>query len=87
MSSAPLKKAGLRIKPPKTKRGRRNATLPADTIAMLRAHKVNLEPRLGLGMGNITPKPGFSAQPTAAWCRRMIQAVIGGGSAVRRNCP
>jgi integrase len=33
-------KAGLRIKPPKKKRGRRNITLPSETVAMLRAHKV-----------------------------------------------
>jgi integrase len=33
-------KTGLRLKPPKTKRGRRNITLPSDTVAMLRAYKV-----------------------------------------------
>jgi integrase len=50
-------KAGLRIKPPKTKRGRRNIALPAETVAMLRAHKVKtMELRLALGMGNITPE-------------------------------
>ena len=49
--------AGLRLKPPKTKRGRRNITLPAETVAMLRAHKVKLlELRLALGLGNITPE-------------------------------
>jgi integrase len=49
-------KAGLRVKPPKTKRGRRNITLPSETIAILRAHKVRqLELRLALSMGNITP--------------------------------
>ena len=47
-------KAGLRVKPPKTKRGRRNIALPPDAIAILRAHKVTtLELRLALGMGNI----------------------------------
>ena len=50
-------RAGLRVKPPKTKRGRRNITLPADTVGMLRAHKVTLlELRLVLGLGNITPE-------------------------------
>lgn len=47
-------KAGLRVKPPKTKRGRRNLNLPPETIAMLRAHKVEtLKVRLALGMANI----------------------------------
>jgi integrase len=48
--------AGLRIKEPKSKRGRRTITLSSDAVAMLRAHKVKmLELRLTLGMGNITP--------------------------------
>jgi integrase len=49
-------KAGLRVKPPKTKRGRRSITLPAEAVSMLRAHKIEaLEIRLALSMGNITP--------------------------------
>jgi hypothetical protein len=45
----------LRIKPPKTKRGRRAITLPAETVAMLRAHKIKtLEIWVALSMGNIT---------------------------------
>ena len=49
-------KARLRFKPPKTKRGRRNITLPPDAVAMLRAHKVKqLELRLVLGLGAIKP--------------------------------
>ncbi len=49
-------KAGLRLKPPKTKRGRRNITLPPDAVAMLRAHKVRqLEIRLVVGLGKIEP--------------------------------
>jgi integrase len=48
-------KQGLRIKPPKTKRGRRNITLPSETIAMLRAQKVKqMELRLVLGLGTIS---------------------------------
>ena len=43
---------GLRLKPPKTKRGRRNITLPPDAVTMLRTHKVKqMEFRLALGMG------------------------------------
>ena len=49
-------KKGLRLKPPKTKRGRRNVKLPSDAVTALRAHKVKqLELRLALGMGNIAP--------------------------------
>jgi integrase len=45
-------KAGLRIKPPKTKRGRRNLTLAPDAVAMLREHKIEqMELRLALGQG------------------------------------
>jgi integrase len=45
-------RAGLRVKPPKTKRGRRNLTLPAEAVAMLREHrKQQLELRLALGQG------------------------------------
>ena len=45
-------KAGLRLKSPKTKRGRRNIGLPADTVAMLREHrKAQIELRLALGQG------------------------------------
>ena len=49
-------KAGLRFKPPKTKRGRRNITLPPDAVAMLRTHKIKqLQVRLVLGLGKIEP--------------------------------
>jgi integrase len=47
-------RSSLRLKSPKTRAGRRNISLPPDTVAMLRAHKVKqLELRLVLGMGNI----------------------------------
>src|SRR6185369_14443261 len=32
-------RTGLRLKSPKTKRGRRNLTLPPDAVAMLREHR------------------------------------------------
>jgi integrase len=49
-------RSGLRLKPPKTRRGRRNIKLPPDTVALLRAHKVKLlEFRLALGLGKIEP--------------------------------
>jgi integrase len=45
-------KAGLRLKSPKTKRGRRNLKLPAEAVAVLRAHKLQQSKiRLALGMG------------------------------------
>jgi integrase len=47
-------RSGLRVKSPKTKRGRRNLTLPPEAVAMLRAHKVQqMELRLVLGQGAI----------------------------------
>ena len=55
-------KAGLRLKPPKTKRGRRKITLPAGAVAMLRTHKVEqMQFRLTVGLGKITDtSPVFS---------------------------
>jgi len=45
-------KSGLRIKSPKTKRGRRNITLPPEAVAMLWEHKLRqMELRLALGQG------------------------------------
>lgn len=45
-------KAGLRIKPPKTKRGRRSIKLPAEAVSMLRAHRIGqMKLRLELGQG------------------------------------
>jgi len=45
-------KAGLRLKSPKTKRGRRSFSLPAFAVDMLNEHrKAQLELRLQLGMG------------------------------------
>jgi len=45
-------KAGLRLKSPKTKHGRRNLKLPTEAVAVLRAHKVQqMEIRLALGLG------------------------------------
>jgi integrase len=45
-------KEGLRVKPPKTKRGKRPVVLPASAVEILRAHKVaQAEERLALGLG------------------------------------
>jgi integrase len=45
-------KEGLRIKPPKTKRGKRPVVLPASAVEVLRAHKVaQAEERLALRLG------------------------------------
>lgn len=45
-------KAGLRVKPPKTKRGKRNISLPVDAVTLLREHrKKQIELRLALGQG------------------------------------
>src|SRR5262245_18608786 len=45
-------RAGLRIKPPKTKRGRRSISIASDAVTMLREHrKQQLELRLKIGQG------------------------------------
>lgn len=73
-------KAGLRLKPPKTKRGRRNITLPPETVTMLRAHRVaQMELRFAIGAGGIKPdtlvistiegKPIRPRNITKAWSR------------------
>jgi integrase len=50
-------KGGLAFKGPKSSAGKRTIPLPAQAVAMLRAHKVGLlEIRLALGMGNIAPE-------------------------------
>jgi integrase len=47
-------KDGLRFKAPKTKAGRRTISLPANTVTVLRQHKVRqLELRLQLGLGKL----------------------------------
>jgi len=77
-------RAGLRLKPPKTKRGRRNIALPTETVAMLRAHKVQqMELRLALGMGRpdattpvFTDIEGRLIKPISVthWWRRAVAA-------------
>ena len=45
-------RAGLKLKPPKTRHGRRSIALPAYDVEALRAHLVqHLEERLALGLG------------------------------------
>ena len=49
-------RAGLRLKPPKTRRGRRSIGLGEGALAMLRAHRVRqMELRLAIGAGAIKP--------------------------------
>ena len=48
-------KAGLRVKSPKTKTGRRNIALSQEAVAMLRQHrKDQIELRLALGQGGLS---------------------------------
>jgi integrase len=50
------RRAGLRVKPPKTSRGKRTIALPSNAVATLRAHKVQqLQLRLQIGMGRPEP--------------------------------
>jgi hypothetical protein len=47
------KAGGLRLKPPKTKRGRRSISLPPETVVMLRELKVEqMQIRLAIGMAS-----------------------------------
>ena len=66
-------KAGLRPKPPKTRRGRRNLTLGDGAVAILRAHKIRqLELRLAIGLGRIDRRRSCSARSRASCCDRAI---------------
>jgi integrase len=50
------KSHGLRIKPPKTRHGRRTITLPAVAISTLKEHRLaEHEIRLALGLGKVQP--------------------------------
>ena len=55
-------RAGLRLKEPKTESGKRTITIDADTVDMLRKHKVEtLEQRIACGMGGkLDDVPVFS---------------------------
>jgi integrase len=77
---------GIRVKAPKTKKGRRTISLPISTVANLRAHwREQQEQRLALGMGRspsdslvLASFDGKSQSPeaiTKAWSRAM--AAIG----------
>ncbi len=56
--------AGLRVKPPKTRHGRRTIALPAGAVAVLRAHwRQQLEYRLALGLGKPEPDALLFSQP------------------------
>ncbi len=61
-------KAGLRIKEPKTKKGRRNVSLPAVTVEWLRAHKrQQAEERLSLGLGKSKADLVFTEVAGGIW--------------------
>jgi len=49
-------KAGLKLKPPKTRHGRRCISLPASAVEALKSHrKAQLEARLSIGLGKLDP--------------------------------
>jgi integrase len=57
-------KAGLRLKPPKTKQGRRQLSVPVSIIAELRSHRrKQTEQRLALGLGKDTEDGLVFRQP------------------------
>jgi integrase len=73
---------GIRVKAPKTRKGRRTISLPAATVTELRAHwRAQQEQRLALGMGKspaespvlatLEGKPQSPGAITKAWSRAM----------------
>lgn len=59
-----LEETALRLKPPKSKHGRRTISLPASTVAILRAHWVQqLELRVALGLGKAGPDTLLFSDP------------------------
>jgi integrase len=60
-------KAGLRLKPPKTKHGRRTISLPPGAVALLRAHwRQQLEYRVALGIGKPSADAFVFSKPDGA---------------------
>jgi integrase len=60
-------KAGLRVKSPKTRHGRRTISVPASTVEELQAHwKAQQEQRLSLGAGRSSPDDLIFATPDGA---------------------
>jgi integrase len=73
-------KEGLRVKAPKTKRGKRPVVLPASAVEVLRAHKVaQAEERLALGLGKsdliLTRVDGDMIKPNSfsSWVARVAK--------------
>ena len=80
-------KAGLRLKPPKTKRGRRNIALPPEAIALLRAHKVRqLGLRFAVGLGKIEPSTLILSDVRVGRSSRIPSAAHGSALSPPRGC-
>ena len=62
-------RAGVKLKPPKTKNGRRTMSLPSVTVEVLQAHrKAALEHRLRIGLGRPAPDdPVFTLPDGDYW--------------------
>src|SRR5262249_48026901 len=69
------------IKPPKTKRGRRNITLPPETLPRSKRWNSGLL----LGWATSRPRHGYSARSKETFCRRTISAGIGAESVEPRS--
>ena len=80
-------KTGLRLKAPKTKRGRRSIMLPARAVDVLSAHrKEQLELRLQLGMGKPSPDALVFCNPDGSPIST-ISPSCGVGRLIERVCP
>ncbi len=76
-------RAGLRFKPPKTKRGRRTISLPPNAVTVLREHRRKLlETRMALGLGRpdsemlLFGEPDGSPTPPNRLTRRWLDACV-----------
>ena len=80
-------KAGLRFKPPKTKRGRRNIALPPDAVTMLRAHRSNSSKLVSLsGSARSSLQPLCSVTWKGGRSSRIPSAAHGSALLSPRGC-
>jgi integrase len=81
-------RAGLRLKPPKTRRGRRNFKLPSEAVTVLRAHKVEqMQTRLTLGMGKPDATTLVFSDIDGGLLSRTRSAGHGGELSLPSGCP
>lgn len=79
---------GIRFKPPKTKAGRRDVTLPTFVVETLRAHRRELlEQRMGMGLGRLGPDDLLFANPDGSPIRSNTMSSAWATFAARAGMP